>query len=329
MISSMPHARLSKEKRALVLAALCEGTPINAVTRMFNTGKHAVLRVIEESGEALADYMDKNFRDLPVARVAMDEQWQYVGKHGHRMSAKEDDRGDFWLWAAIDSDTKLVFSHRVGRRNFATGNEFVGDVKARVSGPVQIATDNNHSYARMIRGTFGYEGYSYGTETKIFGEPNSKRILNFTPADWSAYRRRAVPKAGKSKRRAVVGAPNLGSCTTSHIERLFLTIRQESTRFTRKTLGYSKDLEMHKLSVALHLGVYNLVRRHSSLGTTPAVAAGVEEKRWSWEDVIALTDAYWQPKLAAQAQEKAATKRAAEDAVFEQAIAALNNSHNA
>jgi hypothetical protein len=61
--------RLSKEKQALVLAALCEGTPINAVARMFKTGKHAVLRVIRETGEAFADYMDQNFRDLPCVRI--------------------------------------------------------------------------------------------------------------------------------------------------------------------------------------------------------------------------------------------------------------------
>jgi hypothetical protein len=40
--------------------------------------------------------------------------------------------------------------------------------------------------------------------------------------------------------------------------------------------AYSKDLEMHKAAVALHFGVYNFVRRHKTLGTTPAVAAGIE-----------------------------------------------------
>ena len=58
------NKRLSKEKQALVLAALSEGTPINAVPRMFRVGKHAVLRVIRETGEAFMDYMDQNLRDL-------------------------------------------------------------------------------------------------------------------------------------------------------------------------------------------------------------------------------------------------------------------------
>ena len=45
-------------------------------------------------------------------------------------------------------------------------------------------------------------------------------------------------------RAAVVGSPDLESLTTSHIERAFLTTRQELKRFGRKTLGYSKSVEM-------------------------------------------------------------------------------------
>src|ERR1700722_5051790 len=117
----MPAQRISKEKRVYILAALSEGTPINAVCRMFHVGKNAVLRVIDETGEAFADYMDRNFRDLPCERIEMDEQWQYVGKHGQRMTEKESGRGDFWLWAAIDPDTKLVLSHMIGNRKNTTG----------------------------------------------------------------------------------------------------------------------------------------------------------------------------------------------------------------
>jgi len=137
---------------------------------MLHVGKHAVLRVIRETGEAFADYMDKNFRDLPCSRIEMDEQWQYVGAHGSRLLNDETERGDFWLWCCIDADTKLVFSHRVGKRDWWTGNQFVEDVRNRVRLPVQIATDNHRPYAYHIRQHFGYEGYSYGTETKVFGE---------------------------------------------------------------------------------------------------------------------------------------------------------------
>src|SRR6266404_5543064 len=163
--------RLSKDRQALILAALCEGAPIRAVARMFQSEKKIVSRIIRETGEAFTDYMDRNFRDLPCSRIEMDEQWQYVGCHAGRMVKPQKGKGDFWLWLCIDADTKLVFSHRVGKRDYWTGRTFVEDVRSRVQLPVQIATDNHRPYAFHIRQHFGYEGYAYGTETKIFGEP--------------------------------------------------------------------------------------------------------------------------------------------------------------
>lgn len=129
------------------------------------------------------------------------------------------------------------FSHSVGKRDWTTCHGFVRDVRERVKGPVQIATDNNVSYAGHIRREFGYEGYSYGTETKVFGEP---MLLDGTLARLG--RNEGVRKMVAAERKAVVGSPDLDSLTTSHIERVFLTVRQELKRFQRRGLGYSKDL---------------------------------------------------------------------------------------
>lgn len=175
-------------------------------------------------------------------------------------------------------------------------------MRDRVSGPVQIATDNLRAYPFHIRAHFGYEGYSYGMETKIFGEP---QLLDGTLARLG--RNEGVRKMMAAERKAVVGSPDLGSLTTSHIERAFLTVRQELKRYQRKGLGYSKDLDTHKAAVALHFGVYNFVRKHKTLGTTPAVAAGVELERWSLERVVEMTAAYMRGK---------------EDTAFEAAFAA-------
>src|SRR5437870_10851343 len=109
---------------------------------------------------------------------------------------------------------------------------------------------------------------------------------------------RASARCRQRSARRVVGSPDLENLTTSHVERAFLTVRQELKRFERKTLGYSKSLDMHKLAVALHFGVYNFVRKHHTLGTTPAVAAGLEEKPWSLEKVVEMTQAYFLRKQA-------------------------------
>lgn len=87
-----------------------------------------------------------------------------------------------------------------------------------------------------------------------------------------------------------------------------MTVRQELKRFQRKGLGYSKDLATHKAAVALHFGVYNFVRKHTTLGTTPAVAACVEVERWDLKRVVEMTADYMRRK---------------EDAQFEAAFAEL------
>lgn len=298
----MPFPRISKEKRVFIISALAEGNPITGICRMFHVGPHAVLRLIEETGAALADYMHREFRDLPCARVEMDEQWQFVHTHGQRMDQEHAERGDFWLWAAVDADTKLVFSYLIAKRDWQAGEDFVADAASRVSGPVQVTTDPHRSYAFHIPAYFGgNEGYSYATEKKAFELP-------FNTSEWAKKRKNGVAKIAKATRRSWAGQPDLKTATTSHIERVFLTMRQEVARFGRLTLAHSKKLSMHKAAVSMHLGLYNLVRRHQTLGTTPAAAAGVELKRWTLEDVVELVDAYVRRK---------------EDAKFEAAFAAL------
>src|SRR5436305_8500410 len=134
---------------------------------------------------------------------------------------------------------------------------------------------------------------------KIFGEP---MLSDGTLAYLG--RNEGVRRMQTAERAAVIGSPDLESLTTSHIERAFLTVRQELKRFERKGLGYSKSVEMHKLAMALQFGVYNFVRKHHSLGTTPAVAAGLEEKPWSLERVVEMTEAYWLRKRAARMELK-------------------------
>ena len=76
----------------------------------------------------------------------------------------------------------------------------------------------------------------------------------------------------------------------------------------------------------LVLGNAAIPGKHQTLGTTPAVAAGIEEKRWSLERVVEMTEAYWKPKYEAKREEKAIFKRLAEDEIFQKALVAEEQS---
>ena len=62
-------------------------------------------------------------------------------------------------------------------------------------------------------------------------------------------------------------------------------------RFTRLTNAFSKKVENHCHSLALYFLYYNFVRLHKTLKVSPAIAAGVADKLWNVEDIVALIDA--------------------------------------
>jgi hypothetical protein len=68
-------------------------------------------------------------------------------------------------------------------------------------------------------------------------------------------------------------------------------MRTFTRRFTRLALGFSKKFENHCHMVALYTVWYNFVKMHKTLRMTPALAAGVTDRLWSMEDVVALIDA--------------------------------------
>jgi hypothetical protein len=67
---------------------------------------------------------------------------------------------------------------------------------------------------------------------------------------------------------------------------LLLPERMHCKRLARLTLAFSKKLENFKAAIALHLAYYNLVKFHSTVRCTPAMAAGVESSAWKVSDLV-------------------------------------------
>jgi hypothetical protein len=65
-----------------------------------------------------------------------------------------------------------------------------------------------------------------------------------------------------------------------------MTTRMQQRRLTRLTNAYSKKKDNLVAAVGLHFVHYNFVRRHESLGTTPAVEAGVADHEWTLEELV-------------------------------------------
>src|SRR5438046_2338607 len=113
--------RLATDKRTAVVAALVEGTSINATCRITGVAKHTVLRLLKDLGCACAAYHDAHVRNLQVRRAQADEIWAFVYAKQKNVTAEqmEQGAGDVWTWTAIDAGTKLIITSFVDRQNLS------------------------------------------------------------------------------------------------------------------------------------------------------------------------------------------------------------------
>jgi IS1 family transposase len=178
----------------------------------------------------------------------------------------------------IDADSKLVPSWRVGDRSAATAIEFVDDLRSRLAVRPQITTDGHRAYLEAIEGAFGGD-VDYAMLVKLYGEsPEAEK--RYSPAQCIGIRKTRIE-----------GDPDPKHVSTSFAERQNLTLRMSSRRFTRLTNAFSKKLENHALSIALHYMNYNFCRIHKTLRVTPAMAAGVTDHVWSVADIVSMIEA--------------------------------------
>jgi hypothetical protein len=115
----------------------------------------------------------------------------------------------------------------------------------------------------------------------MYGEPTGEKghERKYSPSECTG-----------TKKQHVMGSPDKKHISTSHVERQNLTMRMCMRRFTRLTNAFSKKIENHEASVALHFVYYNFCRIHQTLRVTPAMAAGVTDRLWDVEDLTKLLD---------------------------------------
>jgi IS1 family transposase len=279
--------RLATDKRTAVIAALIEGTSVNATCRMTGTAKNTVLKLLKEIGCACAAYHNANVRNLRVRRVQADEIWSFVyGKDKNlTLEQVQSGLGSVWTWKAIDADTKLVISYTIGDRGADTAKAFMQDVASRVSNRIQLTTDGHRVYADAVEDAFGAD-IDYAMLVKIYGASNENPESRYSPATCIGCRTGVL-----------AGNPDPDHISTSFVERSNLSMRMGMRRFTRLTNAFSKKLENHGHMVALYFMHYNFCRVHKTLRVTPAMEAGIADHVWSCEELIALLDAK-QPQVA-------------------------------
>jgi IS1 family transposase len=268
---------LSRDKQIEIIAALTEGMSIRSIERITGIHRDTIMRLGARVGRGCAELHDRMMVGLRVNRLELDELWSYVGRkrRQHEKPIPGDPRGDQYTYVALASSTRAIIAYRTGKRDGATTDDFIQDLRQRVIGTPEISTDGYHPYKTAIRDAFGNR-VAHGTITKTYS------VTHLAVKEAS---RRYSPAAVIAVERDVVsGVP--AEISTSYVERSHLSMRMQCRRFGRLTNAYSKTLPNHAAAVSLHIAFYNLCRVHEALRTTPAVALGIADRVWSVGDLI-------------------------------------------
>ncbi len=270
---------LKREKQIQILRLLSEGNSIRSTERLTDMHRDTIMRFVVRFGNQCRAFLDEALSNLSLRHVQCDEIWTFVRKkegHLYGNEKRNNTIGDAYLYTALDTDTKLLVTFAIGKRNSEVTAAFIADLEKRlVRQPVadaddtpQISTDGWGPYVPCIARSFG-RSVRHGVLIKNYVNPDVGRY--------------APPALIKADRINVSGIRDLATICTSHVERNNLTIRTFMKRFTRLALGFSKKLENLAAATAIHIAVYNFVRIHRTLGCTPAMAAGVIGELWDMD----------------------------------------------
>jgi IS1 family transposase len=291
--------KLPLNKRVQILSMLVEGSSMRSISRVADVSINTVSKLLVEAGEWCLAYHDENVRGLNCKRIQCDEIWSFCyAKEKNAPGAKTAPTfaGDVWTWTSICADSKLICNWFVGSRDAEFAKLFIDDLASRLSHRVQMTTDGLKIYLDAVKGAFGAD-IDYAQLVKMFGSAPDSAKGRYSPAECTGI-----------KKKVKIGKPDDDHVSTSYVERHNLTMRMSMRRFTRLTNAFSKKYENHCHALSLYFVYYNFIRIHKTLRVTPAMAAGLTDKLWIWEDVIALMDAATPPKKRGPYKKKAAAE---------------------
>lgn len=259
------------------LRMLLEGISVRAASRLTGLDRDTILRLMVQAGEQCRAFMEANIHDVKAEQVEIDEVWSFVRMKSRTARIKgvdHLDEGDAYTFTGMDRHSKLLLCFHVGKRDADHTKTFVEKLHGCVAGRPTICSDGFGPYESAI--TREWEGeVDYAQIVKSFVTPPKKEQQKYYPASII-----------RIERKQVCGNVENSDIGTSRMERMNLTTRMHNRRFTRLTNAHSKKWANHEAMLGLMFCWYNWCRKHSTIKTTPAVAAGLATEPWTLERLL-------------------------------------------
>jgi hypothetical protein len=155
--------RVAEEQVVRVLACLAEGLGIRATARVFEVDPNTVLHWLVEAAEHLRAFSRYFLCEVHVTQLQLDELYAVLREV--KAGALSDDeaiqrleRSPYWVWTAIDPESKLLLVIEVGTRTLAMAQRVVHQVvQVLARGCVPLClTDGHRDYTMAFLAHWGY-----------------------------------------------------------------------------------------------------------------------------------------------------------------------------
>jgi IS1 family transposase/transposase-like protein len=277
--------RIGTDKAAQAVSLLLEGMGVTAATRLTGLSKNTLLDLLVLVGERCKAFLEDTVVNVPVTDVQADEIWSFIyckDKTRKQLSLPVSLYGDRYCFVGFERYNKLALAWHLGHRDLDDGRRFIQKLaRACWKAPFQITTDGWQSYKKLVPNYL--RRADFGVLIKVFA--NAQDTGRYSPG-----------QIIEIKKKAIVGNPDEERMITSHVERHNLSMRMQMRRFTRLTNCFSRKVENHEAALGLYFAAYNFVTKHSTIKTTPAVAAGIASEPWTVAELIERTSAYPAPR---------------------------------
>lgn len=311
----------------MAVRALAEGNSLRATARIVQIDKDTACDWLNRAAQHCRVVMLYLWHKLHVTECQLDELWSFVHTKERNLPAAkiyEESYGDAWVWIAFAPVWRLVLAFVVGKRDQDNADLLLERVVHVTDDHLPLFTsDQLPAYRTALLHTYGV-----WHQPKRNGDRGRLPKRRLVPSPDLLYAQvvkvRQKGRVVEVKTKVVFGDPDTitnrlstspvsNTINTSFIERENLTQRQSNRRLTRRTNGFSKELNWFEKQLWLSMAYSHLVLPHRSLrqelsspeptlGTgsprrwlprTPAMAAGITDHVWTTTELLSYRVPVW------------------------------------
>jgi hypothetical protein len=216
-----------------------------------------------------------------------DKLYTKVGKN------KEASASEGWTIVLMDRASRFIWHLKCGRKEqklFLEAMMTVAELFERSAESLQLFTDGEKRYSQLLFDICHevLRTGKRGRPTKVLPKGMVVRLKNKSSKRRDSEGKLKKVETPKPEHPETTEKPEEKDVHANHVEAFNSAIRRYLSAFRRRTNTYAKSVVGLQRVLDIFWMVHNFVRSHFTTRKVPAVALGIIEKGFTWEDLLQI-----------------------------------------